>query len=249
MASFGRLQHIFEDPLPEKPTLLQSLSLNQIKPVKPIDNSSFTELFGELHFKEGPTPFSSSSSLVPSVSDSKQSTPETNHTSRHNSDSFSSLNSESLHFCTEGLGSESSDDVEDLKTGTEGYCWEDQSEKVVIKKKSLASEDSYGEYRKSRVSGVEYPPPISCIGRSGKPWVWFKSYRENGRFVLEEIRIPTRECLQACREDGRLKLRFVLPDDEALEEKDEEEEDDDHVEGIDHGVESIDEGEEKEVDV
>jgi len=52
MAACGSLQHIFENPLPENPTtLLESLSSwNQIKPEKPIEQPSFTEIFGELHF-------------------------------------------------------------------------------------------------------------------------------------------------------------------------------------------------------
>lgn len=129
-----------------------------------------------------------------------------------------------MQLCTEGLGFESSDDVEDLKDGT-NESWERFKEKEGVKR-----------YVSSRVS--EYPPPISSIGRSGRPWVCFKSYRSEGRFVLEEIRIPTHEFLHACREDGRLKLNFVHPDDELSEEEEEEEEDAD--------VGSIDEEEEEE---
>ena len=66
--------------------------------------------------------------------------------------------------------------------------------------------------------GVEYPPPISSIGRSGKPCVSFMSYRDNGRFVLKEVRTPIQEFLHAHREDGRLKLHFVQPEDEEKEE-------------------------------
>ncbi|XP_028756807.1 uncharacterized protein LOC114716040 [Neltuma alba] len=227
----------FENPLPQSPTLLESLSFNKIRSARPVDGSSITELFGELHFNESPTQSPSSSDPVstsPStglqkpdhkdVLNSKQSTPESKHIIRHkSSDSFSSFNSDSLHFCTEGLGFESSDDTEELKAGMDECCWETQSEKVGIKKNNFAPEDSYGECRKSRIRGLEFPPPISCIGSTGKPWVWFKSYRDKGRFVLKEIRIPTREFLYANREDGRLKLRFVLPDDEFLEEQNEEE--------------------------
>ena len=52
MSVSGSLQHIFENPsLPENPSLLESLSGIRIKPpVKSIH--SFTEIFGELHFKE-----------------------------------------------------------------------------------------------------------------------------------------------------------------------------------------------------
>ncbi|KAK4785596.1 hypothetical protein SAY86_002285 [Trapa natans] len=61
--------------------------------------------------------------------------------------------------------------------------------------------------------GARYPPPIPSISMSGKPWVCFKSYRHDGRFVLKEIRIPTKELLQASREDGRLRLHFIQPKD------------------------------------
>ncbi|KAL0370193.1 UNVERIFIED_CONTAM: hypothetical protein Sangu_0337400 [Sesamum angustifolium] len=64
-----------------------------------------------------------------------------------------------------------------------------------------------------------FPPPISCIGQCRKPWVCLKSFREDGRFILKEIRIPTQELLHACRENGRLKLQFIQPDDEASEEE------------------------------
>ncbi|CAL0304012.1 unnamed protein product [Lupinus luteus] len=232
MSSCRSLQHIFENPLPENPTLLESLSWNKIKPLKPIDHSSsFTEIFGELHFKESPEPSPPSSCSCPSltkiehgkVSDTNQTpfspyvpnTPITNHTNivshRKSSDSFTSLNSESLNLCTEGLGSESSDGVEDLK-GEINEWWQTEKEKEGGDVNN--NKHSYGECRtRSKVNG-EYPPPISCIGRSGKPWVSFRSYRNNGRFILRGIRIPTQELLHAHREDGRLMLHFVEPDEE-----------------------------------
>lgn len=261
MSACRSLQHIFENPLPENPTLLESLSWNQIKPLKSIDHSSssFAEIYGKLHFKESSEPsipsYSSSSFAKiehaklrqNEVSDINQtpysayvsSTPITNHTNSHkSSDCFSCLNSDRLQLCTEGLGSESSDDVEDLKGGINEW-WQTQREKEGVKK-HLPFKDSYGEYRtRSRVNGGgEYPPPISCIGKSGWPWVRFRSSRKNGRFVLREIRIPTQELLYAHREDGRLMLHFVEPDEDFLEDEEEE----DQEENID--IESIDEGEE-----
>ncbi|CAL1367203.1 unnamed protein product [Linum trigynum] len=238
MAACGSLQHIFDKPLPEKTpssSILDSLSSswNQLKPVvkPPIDHSSFTELFGELHFKD--TSFSGNLKNPYPLSGSKL--------------------GGSLQLCTEGLGSESSADLEDLnnndissKTG-----WQHQEKEEAIEKRTttppttraiiakhsseLENQSRGGEDRRSSRSfgdrGVSFPPPISCIGKTGKPWVCFKSYREDGRFVLKEVRIPTQELLHACREDGRLKLQFVQPDNEIIEEvEDEEEEDDSFVE-------------------
>lgn len=274
MAACGSLQHIFENPLPENPTLLESLSSwNQIKPVKPIEQSSFTEIFGELHFKENsesspcllPNPVSPFSSaffldLTQQTVNEKLSTKDgpaemdenknlsrdsfsgsstTKYACHHkSSDSFSSMSSDSLQLCTEGLGFESSDDVEDLRNEI-NEDWQNQEEKLSITKKHhVASENQGGEFRRSRTSGGAFPPPISCISKSGKPWVCFKSYRQDGRFVLKEIRIPTQEFLHACREDGRLKLHFVQPNDEILEEEeDEEDEEEEEEEGEEDGEE------------
>lgn len=153
-----------------------------------------------------------------------------------------------MHLCTEGLGFESSDDVEDSKSGINEYWKIDQNEKHVEHRLSSRNH-SYGECRRSRVS--QYPPPISIIGRTGKPWVYFRSYRDNGRFVLEEVRIPTQEFLHAYREDGRLKLQFVHPPEDEFMKEGEEQEDDDDTESIDDDTESIDDDREdigKEVD-
>jgi hypothetical protein len=59
-----------------------------------------------------------------------------------------------------------------------------------------------------------FPPPISVIGAAGKPWQYLRAHRGDGRLVLREVRIRSRELLQACREDGRLKLHFAHPDDQ-----------------------------------
>ncbi|GAB4859792.1 hypothetical protein Ancab_011272 [Ancistrocladus abbreviatus] len=251
MAACGSLQQIFENPLPENPPLIDSLSSwNQIKPLKSIDHS-FTENFGEIHFKESSSPSKSPSLLPPSSSKEvnpaskteKQDQRKKNgsllessfsnkvangYGGRHrSSDSFSSMNSESLQLCTEGLGFESLDDVEDLKN--EGsFCtdnWANTMEKVCGRNHSTTG--NYlcpAQYKTAKGYGRTYPPPISCIGRSGKPWVCFKSYRQDGRFVLQEIRILTQEFLHACREDGRLRLCFVQPDDYFLHQEEEEEE-------------------------
>ncbi|XWS28555.1 hypothetical protein CRYUN_Cryun25bG0080200 [Craigia yunnanensis] len=284
MVACGSLQHIFEKPLPENPTLLESLSSwNQIKPaIKPIEQPSFTEIFGEFHFKENSqsssassfplSPFSPTSiiDLNPQNSTFKLSRNDTFHENDRSlsppeffsstpkiirytsnchkkSESFS-LNSESLQLCTEGLGFESSDDVEDM-TNEKKEDWQSKEKKTSstnTTNKLTTTENLYGEFRRSRASIVRaFPPPISSIGKSGKPWFCFKSYRQDGRFVLKEVRIPTQEFLHACRKDGRLKLHFVQPNDEILEEEEFEEEED-GVEDLEIGInDDIDEGKEK----
>lgn len=215
MAACGSLEHIFEKPLSEPPTFLESLSpWKHIKSMKqPFDDSSFTEIFGELHFKENHV----------------HSDPKMGFSKNNNfSSSYSSKNSESLSLCTEGLGFESFDDVEDSSNheGCNKELEHQEGQKSHVAR-NLETENHRNESKISSRTG-EFPPPISCIGRSGKPWVCFKSFREDGRFILKEIRIPTQEFLHACRENGRLKLHFVHSesDDEILdvEEDDEEEE-------------------------
>ncbi|KAG8371162.1 hypothetical protein BUALT_Bualt13G0058000 [Buddleja alternifolia] len=167
MAICGGLEHIFEKPLPETPTFLESLS-----PWKQIKDSSFMEIFGELHFKENDqssTAFSPSSSL----SSSSTFTPGVNpfpsrgkdviphiyqeKKQHRHSDSFSSMNSESLSMCTEGLGFESCDDVDDLLSDN---AFDIREEKT----KSFTRNDS----KRSRTSIHEFPPPISCIEMGDK---------------------------------------------------------------------------------
>ncbi|PUZ47063.1 hypothetical protein GQ55_7G132400 [Panicum hallii var. hallii] len=55
-------------------------------------------------------------------------------------------------------------------------------------------------------SGRAFPPPISVIGKGGRPWLSLRAHREDGRLVLREMRLPSQELLQPCKEDGRFKL-------------------------------------------
>ncbi|KAJ8767891.1 hypothetical protein K2173_020831 [Erythroxylum novogranatense] len=236
MSACGSVQHIFEKPLPENRTLIESLSSrNQLKSVKPLDQPSFTDIFGELHFRENLelSNFSSFSDFNPRVEASKL---ESNgylesryDQSKKNQYMGCYKYGHSLQLCTEGLGFESSDDVEDLKNGM-NEDWRQRDGKASIRSLSTP-ENSNMKSRRSRFIGEAFPPPISCIGKSGNHSVCFKSYRHDGRFVLKEVRIPTREFLHARREDGRLKLQFFQPNDEVLEEEEgEEEEDDEEIE-------------------
>lgn len=200
MASCGSLSSLFEKPMPEKPTLIESLaSWKQILPKTPLDAAHFTEIFGELHFEDKPPSSPSLSTCKPAL------------------ESFLglSVNSDKLQLCTERLGSESSDDVDDLVNR------EDLEIKSLHERQSMVCNSCC--VLRPRKTG-EFPPPIPSIGKSGKPWVYLKSYRDGGRFVLREIRIPSHEFLHASREDGRLKLQLVHPSELGSEGYDEEEE-------------------------
>lgn len=226
MAACGSLQHIFDTPSPDSPSnLLQSFTPR--KHLQPLEVSSLTEFFGELHFKENTdhlspfphstpsSPFSVDSNSYSEEKNERNYTPTTQRKHYKNSDSFSSMNSESLSTCTEGLGFESCDNKEDFINNS---GWK------LRKARSSITRHFSNEYlsgKRSRITGEELPPPISCIGRTGKPCVCFKSYRQNGRFILKEVKNPIQEFLHAHRQDGRLKLQYIQSDDEIIEEDDE----------------------------
>ncbi|XP_065865442.1 protein FANTASTIC FOUR 1 [Euphorbia lathyris] len=243
MAACKSLHHIFEKPLPESPSLLPWNSL------KSIEQSSFTELFGELHFKDNSSSSSSSSgsssSFIDLISSENESetkkilppspSPDSIFTKQYNASKnsingggevFSPIkNCESLQLCTEGLGFESFDDVEDMKNED----WQQQQDEniSVNKRNTIIPEKKLRSGGGGGGGGGGFPPPISCIGKSGKPWVSFKSYRHDGRFVLKQVKMPSQEFLHAHREDGRLKLHFVQPSEEILEDEEEEDEEED----------------------
>uniref|UniRef100_J3LXM6 FAF domain-containing protein n=1 Tax=Oryza brachyantha TaxID=4533 RepID=J3LXM6_ORYBR len=65
--------------------------------------------------------------------------------------------------------------------------------------------------RRTRTGRAAFPPPISVIGKGGRPWLTLRAHREDGRLVLREMRLPSQELLQPCKEDGRFKL-FIHPE-------------------------------------
>ncbi|KAL4578201.1 hypothetical protein LXL04_014321 [Taraxacum kok-saghyz] len=208
MAACGSLQHIFDKPSPlETP---KAPSKDSWKPINPIH-----DMFSELHFNE---------------KNENDPLPPTKH---YQCGSSLGMNSESLSMCTEGLGFESFDDVEDIKDDVQyGNHIDHQCKQHEERITNHAVSDMLPcESKRSRIKGMEFPPPISSIGTSGKPWVYLESYRSNGRFILREVKIPTQELLHACREDGRLKLQFIQSDGESLNEEDEERKDGAHEVG------------------
>ncbi|WVZ75152.1 hypothetical protein U9M48_023238 [Paspalum notatum var. saurae] len=132
-----------------------------------------------------------------------------------------------LGLCTEGLGSESSGDIDladeyvatkdDDADRDEGVDAAAAGHAMPGCKRQHRDRDG-GEEHAGRVRGgggrpapASFPPPISVIGAGGKPWLYLRPHREDGRLVLREVRIPSRELLQARREDGRFKLQFAKP--------------------------------------
>lgn len=122
-------------------------------------------------------------------------------------------------MCTEGLGFESFEDLED-GSGNEKVDDTMKRKEKVGSMKHLPAAGPYYESRRLRT----FPPPIPSIGSNGKPWVSYKSFRCDGRLVLKEIMTSShgQEFMHACREDGRLTLHLVHRDEEIKEDKERE---------------------------
>ncbi|KAK3154263.1 hypothetical protein QOZ80_2BG0188300 [Eleusine coracana subsp. coracana] len=121
-------------------------------------------------------------------------------------------------LCTEGLGSESSGDV-DLDDLVNDIV-QDGQEGLPCERQQLLPDDSDDDApARKKLNGRAFPPPISVIGAGGKPWLYLRRHRADGRLVLREVRIPSQELLQARREDGRFKLHFAPPQPEEEEEQ------------------------------
>jgi hypothetical protein len=227
MAADGGLRRLFEKPLPENPTLLEALSAcnHCIHHKKPVDPASFTEIFGEFHFQEKPEhravlpPPPRAPSWVDAADADKSKDdssldallrPKPAPSGVKRSASFCmKKSSASLLLCTEGLGSESTVDADDmLKDGDATALGREKDTDADAREAGKqAAAAKAAEIKKPPPS---FPPPIRSVGRVGKPSVCFRSFRADGRFVLMEVVIPGKEeLLQAYREGGRLRLQLA----------------------------------------
>lgn len=203
MDPWAELRQILEHPLPDKSILMRTLSWTQIRPPLPISPSF--DMFGEIQFKEKPPPLASSA-----PSETAMSWMEEDEGGRQGNDGdLQDGNAD----CAKGIGSGILQDVED-----DDKCCNSQRRK---KNKAMGAEHSslqsdpwtYLRLRSNSDVGstsIEaFPPPISTIGKGVKPWVYLKSFKKDGRFVLKKIKVPTQQCLQATRENGRLMLHLA----------------------------------------
>ncbi|KAG8070907.1 hypothetical protein GUJ93_ZPchr0006g40754 [Zizania palustris] len=131
-----------------------------------------------------------------------------------------------LGICTEGLGSESSESSGDVDVSDDYTDKDVVAHALPCKRQHYRPDDSNDDNGQTTVplqawtrTGRAFPPPISVIGAGGKPWLYLRAHRGDGRLVLREIRIPSRELLHACREDGRFKLHFAHPEEQDEDEQ------------------------------
>lgn len=171
-----------------------------LPPWKSVDHHSLTEIYENNNYLVNDQPSSVLSKNNDNVID------------HHKRDDSISSNSECISTCTEELEA----DQDYLLNYNHNYYNNINYRKPEKMMRSYSRKDY----------GTQIPPPISCLGRNGKPWVFFKSIRKDGRFILKEIRIPTQEFLHACRKNGRLKMHFIHSDDEILDDDDDDEDED-----------------------
>ncbi|KAL6870942.1 hypothetical protein ACP4OV_014790 [Aristida adscensionis] len=228
-ADGGGLRRLFEKPLPENPTLLEALSAwnHHMHPKKPIDPASFTEIFGELHFQEKQPPPApprpparAAAAWVDVVAEAGDKSkddssldallkPKPAASGVKRSASFcTKKSSASLLLCTEGLGTESTVDADDMLNDVDAAA-ADAAGKEEEEEEEEELELQKQHHQRQEKRPASFPPPIRSIGRGGKPCVCFRSFRADGRFVLMEVVIPGKELLQAYREGGRLRLQFA----------------------------------------
>lgn len=116
-----------------------------------------------------------------------------------------------LDSCTESLGSESSE--ERRSDGTTGDC-----EISSPPASSIAGERRRAARRRSATTEKNpprrFPPPLPSLDRNGHPSFFLRPVRKDGRLELTEVKINRPEILRASREDGRLRLHFVVTGEE-----------------------------------
>ncbi|GLJ21411.1 hypothetical protein SUGI_0394210, partial [Cryptomeria japonica] len=112
---------------------------------------------------------------------------------------------QALQLCTEGLGFESSDETESPKI--QAFNGDDKAEE------NFVEETEQGTPRRHRAPCNKFPPPLPSIARNGHAGFFFKSCKKDGRFLLQEVKLPPHEVLHAWRGEGRLQLHLAHNDD------------------------------------
>ncbi|CAL9090662.1 unnamed protein product [Musa acuminata var. zebrina] len=229
MDPWAELREILEQPQPDRSTLVRSVSWEGITPAVPISPS--IGMFGDIHFAETPQPSSIPlrPNSLPSTSSVAMAARWLKHEDAKQGDGLSPKNS--AYLCTEGLGFENLQDAADptkRSMGNASTLRRKENKETAVRQPSMAAMGQRLYVRSHSDIGLTsgeavFPPPISTIGKGVKPWVYLKSFKKDGRLVLKKIKLPTQQCLQATRENGRLLLQLAHPTKQDEEEEEEEE--------------------------
>lgn len=150
--------------------------------------------------------------------------------------SSSTLSTQSLEMCTEGLGSETgSNNVDDeIMADLSSLSCE-------IQTSTTSSSSRRGRIQRSREYLASFPPPLTLI--SGTDGIQLRPHREGGRLVLKAVAFSHKSCFRAERTDCRLRL-FSLSKDDNTNDSRSVEYTDDYV--CDDDTEEEEEGDEEE---
>ncbi|URE36767.1 hypothetical protein MUK42_15596, partial [Musa troglodytarum] len=225
-------EEILERPQPDRSTLVRSVSWEDHAGGSDL---SSIDMFGEIHLAETPLPPSiprlpNSLPSISSVAMAARWSRIVKHEDPKEGDGLSPENPE--HRCTEGLGFENLQDAADptkRSMGNGSTLRRKANKETAVGQPSTAATGQRLYMRSHSDLGLTsgealFPPPISTIGKGVKPWVYLKSFKKDGRLVLKKIKLPTQQCLQATRENGRLLLQLAHPTKPDEEEEEEEEE-------------------------
>ncbi|PIA44711.1 hypothetical protein AQUCO_01700361v1 [Aquilegia coerulea] len=131
---------------------------------------------------------------------------------------------ESMSSCTESLGFESSDqleeDVIDQERLLSSLCSSSSNNSSTTaglarsrfrRRIMIENERRMIDKRSEQVKNKIFPPPLSSLNRNGHRKFYLKSERDNGRLEITVKKINRPEILRASRQDGRLTLHLMKP--------------------------------------
>lgn len=104
-----------------------------------------------------------------------------------------------LMSCTESLGFESSDERRIGDQMIEDF-------RPMIRRSRSKRNDNAVVKREVK----KFPPPLSSLNNDGKPTFFLRPVRIDGRLELTVVRIQRPEILHASRQNGRLRLDFIV---------------------------------------
>lgn len=130
---------------------------------------------------------------------------------------------EPLLVCTEGIGCESMQMVDD---------YDYDYDYSIIDENNEGDEYYWKNTRVVEEEGVNgnntFPPPLSTLDSNGLPSYILLPVRMNGRLQLNKMKVKRPKTVYADREDGRLRL-FLVTDECYIEEDDEVEQEEEEM--------------------
>eukprot|EP01018_Ginkgo_biloba_P006995 Gb_36548 [translate_table: standard] len=132
----------------------------------------------------------------------------------------STLSNDSLQLCTEGLGCESCDGLSCCSTPLVSDDEEESRFEEEEKEENSCLEVQNHAVRPQAAAARTFPPPLTSVSRCSTSYM--RSYKKDGRFVLQAVKAPSQNYLQTYREGGRLKMQLLSRTEEAEDDDDEE---------------------------